>query len=156
MLVNTNKDKYIIIEVIPTSVNPDKGQLVQLSAIKLKGLDLLDRFDYRMNENNIIFNKILDVISYDKDSFKYVEDSNKILEEFKNWSEDLPILYIDNSYTLKYIKELINKKESILKHLDVEYTDDVIELLMEKYGIQPSNYIVDILYESLIYHSNNK
>ena len=31
-----------------------------------------------------------------------------------------------------------------------------IDDIIEKYNLEPSNYIVDLLYEALIYESNNK
>ena len=46
--------KYIILELIPTkSIG---GDIIQLSALKIDDLKLIDRFDYRLNEDKI-FNK---------------------------------------------------------------------------------------------------
>ena len=61
---------------------------------------------------------------------------------------------MNNQYTLEYLKEINNIKKDISTYLDIPYHDDIIETIMEKYGIEPSNYIVDILYEALIYKSN--
>ncbi len=36
------------------------------------------------------------------------------------------------------------------------YNDEIIDDIIEKYNLEPSNYIVDLLYEALIYESNNK
>ena len=52
----TENKKYIILEIIPTAISPEKGPIAQLSALKLEGLNLIDRFDYRLNEK-IIYNK---------------------------------------------------------------------------------------------------
>ena len=43
-----NGKKYIILEIIPTKVLG--GDIAQLSALKLEGLELKDRFDYRLCE----------------------------------------------------------------------------------------------------------
>ena len=48
--MNLLKDKYIIVEVIPTSSDSKKGIIAQLSALKLDGIKLIDRFDYRVDE----------------------------------------------------------------------------------------------------------
>lgn len=148
--------KYIILEIIPTSLNPEKGDIVQLSALKIDEFKLLDRFDYRLNEDKISFKQFLEIINYDKDQFTYKDTTDEIINDFKEWTENLPLLVIDNEYTLNYLKKLDNKKESILKYLNENYTDDVIEKIIKKYSLQPSNYIVDILFEALIYESNNK
>ncbi len=146
------KEKYIILEIIPTAITPEKGDIIQLSAIKLNGLNLIERFDYRLREDLIALNDFKKLINYDKASFTYKNSTKEILEEFTNWTEDLPLLIIDNLYTENFLKDLANKKESIFKYLDTTYNDNIIEELIKKYEIQPTNYIVDILYESLIKH----
>lgn len=146
------KDEYIILEIIPTAIHPSKGDIIQLSALKLKGIQLQDRFDERLEERLIALDDFKDLISYDKESFKYKESTKEILEDFKEWSKELPLLILDNSYTKSFLEELTNKKESVLKYLDKEYHDTVIEELIAENNIEPTNYIVDILYESLIKH----
>ena len=46
--MNLQKDKYIIVEVIPTHSDSNKGFIAQISALKLEGIKLIDRFDYRV------------------------------------------------------------------------------------------------------------
>lgn len=144
------KSKYIILELIPTSLNPDKGLIIQLSALKVDGIKIIDRFDYRLKEENNPYPSMVELFSYDKDSFVYKDNKEQIIEEFTKWSDNLPLLILDNKYTENYLKDLTNKKESILSYLNEEYQDDIIEKLISKYQLEPSNYIVDLLYESLI------
>ena len=150
-----NSEKYIIIEIIPTTSKRETGDIAQISALKLNGLNLLDRFDYRINKDKIINPSILEIISYDDDLFTYLNSTDELIEEFKNWSEDLPILILDNDYTKDYLKDLNNEKISISKYLNKEYTDNFIDELIEEYNLEPSNYIVDLLYESLINKNNS-
>lgn len=93
--MNLLEEKYIILEIIPTAIHPKKGDIIQLSAIKLDGLKLLDRFDFRLREDLIAIQDFKDLISYDKSSFTYKNSTKEILEEFKEWSNDLPLLIID-------------------------------------------------------------
>ena len=67
--MNLLKDKYVIVEVIPTSGNSEKGIIAQLSALKLEGIKLLDRFDYRIDDSFVDNNDLLEMISYDKENF---------------------------------------------------------------------------------------
>ena len=149
---NLLNEEYIILEIIPTAIHPSKGDIIQLSALKIKGIQLQGRFDERLNERLIAIEDFKDLISYDKDSFTYKESTKEILEDFSKWIGDLPLLIIDNAYTENYLESIPNKKESIFNYLDTKYNDNVIEELIEKYNIEPTNYIVDILYESLIKH----
>lgn len=142
--------KYIIVEIIPTSLNPDKGTIVQLSALKLNGLKLMDRFDFRLKEEMVPYKQFLDIINYDKDAFTYVGSKEEMLRKFKKWSNKLPILIIDNLYTENYLSSLPNNIESILPYFKMEYSEDVIDRIISKYGLEYSNYIVDILYDALI------
>jgi DNA polymerase III alpha subunit (gram-positive type) len=147
---------YIILELIPEAISPDKGSIVQLSALKLNDLTLIDRFDYRLNEDKVNNISVLDICNYDKDNFKYVNSSYEILYEFKKWSQGFKLLIIDNIYTNNFLNDLENEKESIFKYLNMEYHDYVIDDIINKYSLRPTNYIVDLLYEALIYESNNK
>lgn len=151
---NITKDKYIILELIPTSLKPENGQLVQLSAIKMDGLKVIDRFDYRLNEDKIKLKDIIDIISYDKDCFKYVDEVDELWNDFNKWSDNLTIIHMDDPYTLNYINHLTNAKALVHDYLDIPYTEKFIETIIDKYKLEPTNYIVDLLLEALIYHSN--
>lgn len=147
------KDKeYIILEIIPTSGNPKKGNIIQLSALKLKGLNLIDRFDYRLKDEFLPIKEMKSWIDYDIESFNYVDSDLDILDCFSKWSNNLPIIIIDNIYTPLYLKKLNNRLEYIYDYLDMEYSTDLIDKIINKYNLEPSNYIVDLLYEALIYH----
>ena len=146
------KEEYIILEIIPTAVDPTRGDIIQLSALKLKGLNLKERFDYRLREDLIAIPDFIEMISYDKEQFTYQNSTKEILDSFAKWSNNLPLLIIDNQYTLNYLQKLPNYKESIFNYLDTKYNDNIIEELISKYQLQPSNHIVDLLYESLIKH----
>ena len=144
------ENKYIILEIIPTAIHPSKGDIIQLSAIKVDGLKVIDRFDYRLNEDLVQIPDFLKMISYDKSSFTYKESTKEILEDFTNWIEDIPLLILDNQYTKNYLETIDNTKESICKYLDREYSDNIIDELIKENNLEPSNYIVDLLFESLI------
>ena len=147
--------EYIILEIIPTTSKKETGKIIQIQALKLNNLKLLDRLDIRLDESNITNPDLLAMISYDKENFTYFQDEEKLLETFKNFISDLPLLIIDNEYTKDYLKDFTNLKESIFKYLNLELTDDVFSNLIKKYNLEPSNNLVDLLYEGLIYESNN-
>lgn len=150
------KKRYIILEIIPTTPNPETGDIAQLSALKLNGLSLEDRFDYRLQESKIKNDSILEMINYDKKDFKYVSSSNKIMKKFIEFIEDYDLLIIDNLYTRRYLEKINNKKESIFSYLHLPFSDDVIDKVVEKYQLERTNYIVDLLYEALIFESNHR
>ena len=147
-----NGKKYIILEIIPTKVLG--GDIAQLSALKLEGLELKDRFDYRLCEEKINIPDIIDMINYDKDNFKYVKRTSTIIRNFKKWIEDYDLLIIDNLYTENYLKDIKNEKESVFKYLNMDFSDNIIEKIMDKYSLVPSNHIVDLLYEASIYENS--
>lgn len=148
--MNVLKEKYIILELIPTAPNRERGVLVQLSALKLDGIRLLDRFDYRINEDKVPLTDFIDMCSYDKESFIYLDSTEAILDKFQEWIEDLPLLIIDNDYTRNYLKDVSNPKESVFQYLGIEDSDNAIQDLISKYHLESSNYIVDLLYEAII------
>lgn len=148
--MDLKKEKYVILEIIPTAVDPKKGDVAQLSALKINGIKLVDRFDYRLDKSKINIPDILRMLDYDNESFKYVKTTKTLMKNFKKFIEDLPLLIIDNTYTRNHLEDIDNKKESVFKYLGLEVTDDVFDKLMNKYGLEPSYYLVDLLYEALI------
>ncbi len=142
--------KYVILEIIPTSSNAKTGNIAQLSALKIKGIKLEERFDYRLDKTLINIPDILNMINYDNDSFNYVKRTKTILNRFKKFIGNLPLLIIDNGYTKDYLKDFDNEKISVFKLLNLEVTFDVFDELIKKYNLEPTNHLVDLLYEALI------
>ena len=146
--MDLKKERYIILEIISTKVKD--GDIAQLSALKINGIKLEDRFDYRLDKSKINIPDILKMLDYDNESFKYAKTTKALIKQFKKFIEDLPLLIIDNSYTRNYLECFNNKKESVFKYLNLNVTDDVFDRLMNKYNLEASNYLVDLLYEALI------
>ena len=144
-----NKE-YVILEIIPTSIDPKKGEVAQLSAIKVSGLKIIDRFDYRLNKNRILSTDILSMINYDNSLFKYEDKTQTIMNKFKEFIRNLPLLIIDNEYTRAYLSDFDNEKISVFKILDLPVDNDVFDKMINKYKLEPSNYLVDLIFEALI------
>lgn len=149
-LMNLSKERYIILELIPTALDPKKGDIAQLSALKINGIKLEDRFDYRLDKKKIKVPDILNMTNYDNDAFNYVRTTKTLIKKFKQFIGDLPLLIIDNDYTKNYLKDVNNNKESVFKYLDLEISYDVFDKLIDKYDLKESNHLVDLLYEALI------
>ena len=145
--------EYIILEIIPDRLK--NGNIIQLEALRIKDLKLVDRFDYRLNEDLIPLDSLKELVSYDKDKFIYKDTKDEIISEFKNFIKDIPLIILNNEYTNNYLEEIENKKIDITNLLNMEYTDDLIDKIIEKYKLQPSNYIVDLLYEALMFENDN-
>lgn len=146
--------KYVILEIIPTNSDPKKGDIAQISALKLDGFKLIDRFDYRLDKDKINVFDILKIINYDNDKFKYLSSTRKIKKEFKKFIGRLPLLIIDNSYTYKYLEEFNNEKIPVFDYLNLKLSDTVFDEIIKKYNLEASNYLVDLLYEALIMEYN--
>lgn len=146
--MNIKKDKYIILELIPTNFKKNNGIIIQLCALKIEGLKLIDRFDYRLKDEYLPLIQLKDMINYDNDLFNYVDNDSIILDEFNKFSEDLPILILDNIYTKDYLDT--NNVEYILDYINLNYNEFIINDIIDKYHLQPSNHIVDLLYEALM------
>ena len=144
------KDKYIILEIIPTGPSKDKGDIVELTALKLDGIKLVDRFNYRLNKDKVSIKEFLDMCSYDEDSFNYLDNTNDILDKLKEFVEDLPLILIDNTYTLNYLEDFNNSKELIYPYLELEHNDLAIQNMIDKYKLEESNYLIDLVYEAII------
>ena len=154
--MDLQKDKYIIVEVIPTNSDPEKGIIAQISALKLDGIKLLDRFDYRVEDKFIENEDLRRMISYDKTMFNYVNNIYFIIEKFKQWSKGYNLLLIEEEYTKKYLEELDNEMELAYPYLGFDYEINIFDKIIQKYNLEPSNHLVDLIYEAIIYEGNNK
>ena len=154
--MDLQKDKYIIVEVIPTNSDPEKGIIAQISALKLDGIKLLDRFDYRVEDKFIENEDLRRMISYDKTMFNYVNNIYFIIEKFKQWSKGYNLLLIEEEYTKKYLEELDNEMELAYPYLGFDYEISIFDKIIQKYNLEPSNHLVDLIYEAIIYEGNNK
>ena len=145
--------EYIIVEIIPNHSDANIGFIAQLQALKIKDSKIVKRLDLRVNEDLVTNPDLLNMISYDKEMFTYV--NNDILTRFKDFIGKDKLLIIDNFYTKDYLKDLKNTKESVFKYLGLEYSIDVFDKLIDKYKLEPSNHLVDLLYEALMFHKDN-
>ena len=143
--------EYIIVEIIPSHSDYKIGYIIQLQALKIKDNKIIERLDLRVNENLIENEDLLKMVCYDKDIFTYVNDKNIILNEFINFINKDKLLIIDNEYTKDYLKTIENKKENVFDYLDLEMTSDVFDKLISKYKLEPSNHLVDLLYEAIVF-----
>ena len=148
--------KYVIVEIIPNHSNSKIGFIVQLQALKINDNKIIDRIDLRINDKLITNNDLLKLISYDKEMFQYKDNKDDIIKEFKEFIGKDKLLIIDNYYTIDYLKNIDNKKESVFKYLGLEISDDVFDKIITKYQLEPSNHLVDLLYEALMFENTNK
>lgn len=148
--MNIKKDKYIIIELIPTNFKSKNGIIIQLSALKIEALKLIDRFDYRLSDDALPIAEMKSIINYDNNSFVYVNSEKEILNKFKYFCKDYPIIIMDDVYTKDFISIFNNKIEYIFDYLNMKYSKKIIDEIIEKYNLEPSEHIVDLLYEALM------
>ncbi len=148
-------DKYIIVEIIPNHSDYKKGIICQIQALKLNGLKLVSRFDYRVFPEIINNITISNMINYDCDFFNYT-DLVTMKKKFKEFVEDYKILILDDNYTKDYLSYLENKKDLIYPYLDMTYSLNFFDEISAKYNLKPSNHLVDLIYEALIYKTNKK
>ncbi len=146
-------NEYIIVEIIPSYSDPSFGYIVQLQALKVENFKLKARLDLRLDESLVNNPDLLRMTSYDKDMFKYTKKRNTILEDFKKFIGDDILLIIDNAYTEAYLSEIENKKVSVFKYLGLNFSEDVFDIIMEKYGLRPSDHLVDLLFEALLFEN---
>ena len=143
--------EYIIVEIIPTHSNANVGFIAQLQALKIKDNKIIDRLDLRIKENLINNTDLLNMISYDKEMFVYFDNKEEIMKKFQEFIGKDLLLIIYNYYTLDYLKEIKNKKESIFDYLGLKLSDNVFNEMISKYQLEPSNHLVDLLYEALMF-----
>ena len=141
---------YVIVEIIPTTRNPITGDIAQLSAIK-KGKKT-KKLNLRLNKDKINIPDILRMTNYDNDKFEYLETTNEIMNKFIKFIEDYDLIIIPNDYTKEYLSNIKNNKISISDKLGIDYSELLIDDIINKYNLEYSNDIVGILNEAIKKH----
>lgn len=155
-MIDLQKEKYIIVEVIPTHSDSEKGFIAQISALKLDGIKLEDRFDYRVEDKFIENDYLRSLIQYDKDHFTYVNNIYFIIEKFKRWAKDYPLLLLEEEYTKKYLSEMKNEQTLVYPYFDLEFDNEIFNKITDKYHLEHTEHLVDLVYEAIIFEGNNK
>ena len=118
---------------------------------------MIERYISENKKDNLVNNiTVLNTMKYDCDMFKYVFDTDTMMNDFKTFVGDYNIFIVEDSYTLDYLSYLDNKMELIYPYLNMEYSLDVFDKIIDKYNLEFSNHLVDLIYEAIIYESNNK
>ena len=141
---------YVIVEIIPTTRNPITGDIAQLSAIK-KG-KITKKLNLRLNKDKINIPDILRITNYDNDKFEYLETTNEIMNKFIKFIEDYDLIIIPNDYTKEYLSNIKNNKISISDKLGIDYSELLIDDIINKYNLEYSNDIVGILNDAIKKH----
>ena len=64
------------------------------------------------------------------------------------------VLLIEPNYTFDYLKDIDNNKELVYPYLNMEHSYNVFNEIIDKYHLEPSNHLVDLVYEAIIQESN--
>lgn len=134
----------ILLELIPSKSKD--GDIIQIEALDIKNNEIIKRLNIRYLAKNLD-KKLIDMISYDKEDHIYLDSTKEILKTLKDFAKDKTIYIMDNSYTKDYLEEF---NTSFIEEFLNEEKDNFLEQMIKKYNIQPTNYVVDILYESII------
>lgn len=134
----------ILLELIPSKSKD--GDIIQIEALDIKNNKIINRLNIRYLANNLD-QKLIDMISYDKDEHIYLDSTKSMLKALKDFARDKTIYIMDNGYTKNYLKEF---NTSFIEEFLGEKKENFLERMIKKYNIKPTNYIVDILYESII------
>ena len=152
-----------MMEIIANVVDKEAPQVWTLMTDSQVGISLneISKFGREIIERRVLSHvrgidnhDLLKMISYDKDMFDYL-DKDLILKKLIDFINNDLLLLIDNTYTLSYLDDISNKKELVFNYLNMDYSVDIFDKLMDKYKLVPSNHLVDLIYEALMYENKS-
>ena len=176
--MDLQKDKYIIVEIIPTHSDPEKGFIAQISALKLEGIKLIQELgldkeleidipdDLKYTSSAIgMYYQIKTNLNFTKNEKDILERIDKII---KYGIIDNITLYQYGLYACSIAGELLNVDQSaisteykelpIYNRSDIDISgNDIIDIL----NIEPGEKIEEILSDieiNILYNKleNNK
>ena len=144
-MMDLQKDKYIIVEVIPTHSDNEKGFIAQISALKLDGIKLEDRFDYRVddkfieNEGNEIITNIKKHIAKQENIADKWNSVGK-LEDAKTLVEYISILRDEFALRSKIVNIDLSDYEKTLSRIENHTTESKKAKRLKKCGHADNNH----------------
>lgn len=115
---------YVVFDTETTGFNAGgKDQMIEIGAVKIKGDEIIDRFDELIDPKRHIPDKITALTCITDDMVQGKDDEETVTKKFLEWAGDLPMVAHNAKFDISFI-EMSMKKYSL-----GEFTNTVIDTL---------------------------
>ncbi|MDO5125839.1 MAG: PolC-type DNA polymerase III [Ruminococcus sp.] len=136
-------DELIVFDLETTGTSPDKDRIIEIGAVKLRNLEIVDRFDTFVNPHCEISEFISNLTGITNDMVKDAPDDDKAIRDFIEFCGTQPVLIAHNS---RFDSGFIN---ATTKRLGIEFafsqldTVPICQLMLPGLEKHKLNYVAE-------------
>jgi len=134
-------DDYVVFDIETTGLDKDKDKIIEIGALKYKGNELVEEFNYLINPNIKLPEIITTITGITDEMLVGKDDIAIVLPKFLEFIGDLPLVAHNGEFDLGFIRKNINDLN--LKQLTNQNIDTL--LLARIYLKQMYNYKLETL-----------
>lgn len=105
-------DEFIVFDLETTGFNLLKDRIIQIGAVKVRGLQIQESFKTFVNSGKVISQEITNLTSITNEDIKNAPSENQAIEKFMEFCGQEPILVAHNaSFDISFIKALLRRNQ---------------------------------------------
>ena len=140
--------EYVVFDTETTGFYVGSDQMIEIGAVKIKGGEVLDRFDEFIDPKRPLPQKIVDLTCITDDMLKGHESEEEVTKKFLEWTGDLPMVAHNAKFDIGFISAACNKynlgefKNTVLdtmsmaRMLHPEWPNHKLTTLVRRYKIE--------------------
>lgn len=97
-------DSYIVLDIETTGLSPERDQIIELGALKVKNGMIQDTFCSFVNPNSKLSSRIIDLTGITDDMLWDSPEIESVLKKFISFSRELPILGHNIRFDYSFLK----------------------------------------------------
>ncbi|MCR5123062.1 MAG: PHP domain-containing protein, partial [Ruminococcus sp.] len=102
--------EVIVFDLETTGTKPDSDRIIEIGAVKLRGLEIIDRFDMFVNPHRELTEYITELTSITDDMLKDAPEEADALKAFMEFCGEMPLLVAHNAnFDCSFIREAVKR-----------------------------------------------
>ena len=107
--LNLLEETYVVFDTETTGFYAGSDQMIEIGAVKIKGGEIIDRFDELIDPHHPIPTKITELTYITDEMLKGREDEDVVTKKFFDFIGDLPLVAHNAKFDISFIKAAVAK-----------------------------------------------
>ena len=114
-------DELIVFDLETTGTQPDKNKIIEIGAVKLRRLEIVDSFDMLIDPHESLETEIVELTHITDDMLKGAAEESDAIESFIEFCGDDPVLIAHNArFDTGFLNEALRKNNIKFKYTSLD------------------------------------